>query len=283
MNSKDEKIRKLAMVSYLIDKLCMRVGDEKDDDEADTVGASTLRVEHVTIDKKQIKFNFLGKDSVQWEKYLEISDGVSRLFKDNLESFIKGKKSNDLLFNDIKSYHVNRFLSTSLKGLTAKNFRTYHATNIVRSYISKHDSFKEECPEQEKIFYAKMANLEAAVTCNHKRTPPKTWENTLQKKKDSLKKIKKMDPKTEKAKIKLKERLLKAELAIKLHRETKDYNLNTSLRNYIDPRLYSSWTKHIGLNWEKIYPKTLQKKFAWTKRSKIKWESWKAQSPSSKK
>jgi DNA topoisomerase-1 len=30
----------------------MRVGDEKDPEEADTVGASTLRVEHITFQGK---------------------------------------------------------------------------------------------------------------------------------------------------------------------------------------------------------------------------------------
>src|SRR5206468_459163 len=45
--SPDLKIRKLATVSYLIDNLQMSVGDEKDEDEADTVGASTLRVEQL--------------------------------------------------------------------------------------------------------------------------------------------------------------------------------------------------------------------------------------------
>ncbi len=47
MKSKDPKIRKIATVCYLIYRTSMRVGDEKDPDEADTVGATTLRKEHV--------------------------------------------------------------------------------------------------------------------------------------------------------------------------------------------------------------------------------------------
>ncbi|MFQ5762575.1 MAG: DNA topoisomerase I, partial [Candidatus Bathyarchaeia archaeon] len=49
MRAKDTRTRKVASVCYLVDKLCMRVGDEKEEDEADTVGASTLRVEPVTV------------------------------------------------------------------------------------------------------------------------------------------------------------------------------------------------------------------------------------------
>jgi DNA topoisomerase-1 len=43
INSRDLNQRKIATVCYLILKLAMRVGDEKDKDEADTVGASTLK------------------------------------------------------------------------------------------------------------------------------------------------------------------------------------------------------------------------------------------------
>ncbi|MGI0093830.1 MAG: DNA topoisomerase I, partial [Nitrosotalea sp.] len=42
MSDKDEKVRSVATVCYLIYKTAMRVGDEKDPDEADTVGATTL-------------------------------------------------------------------------------------------------------------------------------------------------------------------------------------------------------------------------------------------------
>ena len=46
----------------------MRVGDEKDPDEADTVGAITLRKEHIKIVGDTLHFDFLGKDSVRWVK-----------------------------------------------------------------------------------------------------------------------------------------------------------------------------------------------------------------------
>ena len=50
LESKDENRRKVATVSWLILNQNMRVGDEKDPDEADTVGAITLRAEHVKIE-----------------------------------------------------------------------------------------------------------------------------------------------------------------------------------------------------------------------------------------
>ncbi len=70
MSSRDARVAKTATVCYLIDRLGMRVGDEKDEDEADTVGATTLRVEHIKMGEKRVEFDFLGKDSVTGDSEL---------------------------------------------------------------------------------------------------------------------------------------------------------------------------------------------------------------------
>jgi DNA topoisomerase-1 len=48
-----------------------------------------------------------------------------------------------------------------------------------------------------------------------------------------------------------------------LTRETKEYNLGTSLKSYIDPTAYTKWAKKVKFDITKFYPKTLQKKFSW--------------------
>ena len=53
------------------------------------------------------------------------------------------------------------------------------------------------------------------------------------------------------------------EKQIQLTKDTQDYNLNTSLRNYIDPRVYRTWANKVGLNWRLLYTSTLQRKMAW--------------------
>ena len=45
--------------------------------------------------------------------------------------------------------------------------------------------------------------------------------------------------------------------------KTKDYNLNTSLKSYIDPRIYFDWAEKVDYDWTSFYSKTLQKKFSW--------------------
>ena len=52
---------------WVIDRLALRVGNEKGEDEADTVGCCSLRVEHVRlVAPSSIEFDFLGKDSMRY-------------------------------------------------------------------------------------------------------------------------------------------------------------------------------------------------------------------------
>src|SRR5256885_9108706 len=145
LDSPDVKARKLATVCYLIDNLAMRVGDEKEEDEADTVGASTLRVEHIKFLPQGIEFDFLGKDSVRWQKTLTI-DGADSPIRLNLQEFVSNKKPEDLVFDGITSAHVNRFLGKAARGLTAKVFRTHHATETVQTYLGRHNGFQPNDP-----------------------------------------------------------------------------------------------------------------------------------------
>lgn len=267
LQSPDVKTRKLATVSYLIDNLAMRVGDEKEEGEADTVGASTLRVEHLKFLPEGVEFDFLGKDSVRWQKILKV-DGVESPIRRNLQEFCEGKKREDLVFDGITSESVNRFLGKSVKGLTAKVFRTHHATETVQTYLGRHNGFKPGEPSFVKLYHARVANLEAAIRCNHKRTPPKTWSSSLDKKQLRLADLRTRTPKTKKQAQRLDERIRKLKLDIDLQKKTRDYNLNTSLRNYIDPRVYKSWANKAEFDWVSIYPKTLQRKFQWATRSR---------------
>lgn len=271
MKHKDPKIARIATACYLIYRTAMRVGDEKDPDEADTVGATTLRKEHIKLTGKAIEFDFLGKDSVRWQETVP-ADGHDKQFYDNLEKLISNKKPKDEIFDNITSRHVNAYFSSIVKGLTAKVFRTYLASSVVTKYLREHPIAKSKSAN-EKLYHAKLANLEAAIMCNHKRTIPKTFEDALEKKREQLKKAKEAVPKTEKQKEKQKERIEKMKLQIELSEKTRDYNLGTSLRNYIDPRIFKSWTDEVGADWEKLYTAALQKKFLWVKNENDSWKT----------
>ena len=270
MSNRDQKKRRIATVCYLIYRTAMRVGDEKDPDEADTVGATTLRVEHVKLKPNAIEFDFLGKDCVRWQETIPV-DGQDKVLYENLKKLTEKKKQEELIFDGITSRHVNEFLGSIVKGLTAKVFRTYLATIVVKNYLKRVENLNGKS-ENVKIYHAKLANLEAAITCNHKRTIPKNFEESLQKKRESLKKLKVAVPKTEKQRERLKLREEKLKLTIELAEKTRDYNLGTSLRNYIDPRVFKAWTDQVGLEWEKLYTSALQKKFQWVTKENVDWK-----------
>lgn len=278
---------KVATVAYLILKLAMRVGDEKDPEEADTVGASTLRVEHIEFPQPNgnqiIEFNFLGKDSVPWQKRLEVDSEDTRALYNNLKKFMQGKKPTDLIFDGINSRKVNAFLQQIMPELTAKVFRTCIATRVVQRQLSKAKVDKDSL-EAQKIYAAKKANLEAAITCNHKKgIDPKNpaarkalekFEESIAKKKEAIANLKAdiaaKNWKTELQEKRLQERLEKLQMQLMLQQETRDYNLGTSLRNYIDPRIMKAWLNYVEFDWTKIYTSTLQRKFKWVEGYKDK-------------
>jgi DNA topoisomerase-1 len=315
----DLKRRRLATISYLIDVLCLRVGDEKDPDEADTVGATTLRPEHVTLHADgTAEFRFLGKDSVLWHKTIPLPPVV----RQNLDQLLEeARPSNSAgnnkpqLFPEISSSDVNAYLSEILDDLTAKVFRTHHATQAVRESLIASEA---DDPEYKKWHAASMANLQAAVLCNHYKTAPANWQERrrrarerLQKYKDKAdlrrsqlreakealkvlrqearekrqeaktakqrervriryakkierakKKIESAEDRLERARTALDKAQAKDEVSIK----KRTWNLGTSLKSYIDPRVFYEWGQEVDYDvLERYYPKALRRKFAWAR------------------
>ena len=347
LDHEDPIRKKTATVTFLIDHCKFRVGDEKDDEEeAETIGASTLRPEHLSFNGDgTVTFDFLGKDSVRHLLCIKMPTSVI----ENLKEFSVDPETP--LFEGVDSKRVSDFLDEVMTGLSAKVFRTHYATTAVEGKLNK-TKLDPEAPDYIKKHAATMANLEAAKVCNHKRTIPKTWEQSLQRKKDRLntrrarakenernlkqrikdtemryrerlesykgklgehqdklaeyegqlrekkeqgkstkglekrisskrKAIKTQRERTRKLKAthkdrmaKLRERLTnrkerdrqaieKLGLQIKAQEETRDYNLGTSLKSYVDPRIYYDWGRRVGYDWRSYYSKTLQSKFSW--------------------
>jgi DNA topoisomerase-1 len=241
----------------------MRVGDEKDPDEADTVGAITLRAEHIKIEGDTIHFDFLGKDSVRWIKNVKAPPEVIR----NIQRYMQTSK--EYLFEGVDSKKVSRFLSEKMPKLTAKVFRTWRCTKTVKEELEKSGVVKED-PDYKKMYAAKMANFKVAEVANHKRKVPPTFDQRLAKKEDNIKsleqqlKVKKAEGKKTES---LETRIQRAKLDLELTKLTKEYNLGTSLKSYIDPTAYVKWAKKVKFDIEKFYPKTLRNKFSWALQS----------------
>ncbi|HEY6885638.1 MAG TPA: DNA topoisomerase I, partial [Nitrososphaeraceae archaeon] len=258
----------------------------KDPEEADTVGASTLRVEHINFPynsgKRYIEFNFLGKDSVPWQKTLEVNSEDTQGLYNNLKLFMSSKEGGAHIFDGITSGKVNAFLRSidpkNVPGLTAKVFRTYIATKTLKESLANPPLRIDKSSSQaHKIYVAKMANLKAAITCNHKkgidpRNPAskkslEQFEESIKKKQETIEELKtaiaEKKWKKESQRKRMEERIERVEMQLKLQKETRDYNLGTSLRNYIDPRVMRAWLLYIDLDWNTIYTTTLRRKFKW--------------------
>jgi DNA topoisomerase-1 len=319
LTDSDERKQMVATACYLIDVLCLRVGDEKDADEADTVGATTLRPEHVTLRSDgTAEFEFLGKDSVLWHKTIELPPVV----RQNLTELVQKAQSSNPTHEksqifEISSSDVNAYLSEVLPGLTAKVFRTRHATAAVRDRLLAAEVETSD-PEHKKWEAVSLANLEAAILCNHYKTAPARWQESRQRANERLEKRKgrvaqyrrqvreaedmlpalrrearekeketkteaqreriqaRYAKKMERAQKKIEtaeNRLQRAEIALD-KAETKEaiavkkrtWNLGTSLKSYIDPRVFCEWGERVDYDvLERYYPKALRRKFAWAR------------------
>lgn len=97
LTDKTMATRQRATAMYLIDRLALRAGNEKGEDEADTVGCCSLRFEHVTLSPPNtVTFDFLGKDSIRFFQQVQVDEQV---FK-NLKIFKREPKDvGDLIFD----------------------------------------------------------------------------------------------------------------------------------------------------------------------------------------
>ena len=280
----DLKTKQLASALYLIDNLALRVGNEKGDDEADTVGVCSLRVEHINfLPDNKIELDFLGKDSVRYQNTVKIDQDVYNV----LIKLVKNKKKSDDLFDLINPQMLNQYLGTMMEGLTAKVFRTYNASKLFQTELNEINKQidKMDHNDNNKInlildMYNK-ANVKVAVLCNHQKNISKSFNEQIDKiderikelkqKKKELDKEKETIEKGDKDKIKkinekinkIKDKLTEAENKKDLKMELKNLSLTTSKTNYIDPRITIAFFKKHKLPLEKIFSQTLRDKFFW--------------------
>lgn len=271
LKSNDPFVRQVATALYFIDNYALRVGNEKGSDEADTVGVTSLRVEHLNLlDDNKIKLDFLGKDSVRYNRTLVVDPVVYR----NIKEFMKNKEKNDQLFNLITPSDVNKYLQQFMKNLTAKVFRTFNASILFQKELKKLDKKFDSLNEIDKqnilLDEYNKANAKVAMLCNHQKNITKSTNQQIEKLDEMIKKARTKIRIAKKAKKKNPEKISKMEDALKklkakkvLKTELKNYSLGTSKINYIDPRISVAFIKKHKLPIDKIFNKTLQEKFKW--------------------
>lgn len=282
--------RQKATATYFIDKLALRVGGEKDtEEEADTVGCCSLRVEHLKLTPPQtIHLDFLGKDSIRYTNSVEVAKQVF----DNVQGFIKGKKQEEQVFDKISPADLNEYFKNFMEDLSAKVFRTYNASYTLQDELNKFDVSKRSQLSQEQLLqFYNDANRQVAILCNHQKAESKGHAQAMEKMKLQAKEIEqtykrlkthlhrlqegKASKEAEGQKLPkdaegTKKKMMEVKLRLHKHRtnmETREANktvsLGTSKVNYMDPRITVAFCKKVDLAIERVFPKTVRTKFPW--------------------
>ena len=246
LKSNDIKLSQMATVFYFIDNLALRIGNEKGKNEADTVGVTSLRVEHIKLlDNNIIVLDFYGKDYIRYTNKIKVDEQVYL----NIHKFIKDKDKKEQLFDSITSNDINKYLQTFMPNLTAKVFRTYNASNLFQKELNKvsnkYDTYNEEDKINILIDEFNAANAKVALLCNHQKKISKSFNEQIERIDNMIKKLKKQIKKTKKLdrKKKLKKRINELKIKKSLKIELKSVSLGTSKVNYIDPRITFAFAK----------------------------------------
>jgi len=249
LTSKDGKRRRVATVVYLIDVFHIRVGDEKET-EAGTVGASSLRSEHLRFhNPTSVELRFLGKDSILFDRTVNVSQEAFN----NLKEFAA---DGGPLFTGIRSNEIKLFLSEVMPKLSPKVFRTFSATQAFKKQLEV-SGITSKSDEEDKRMALIKANAAVARLLNHQRTPQKRWGELYERRRATLHSLEGGRTKTAEMRRK------KLRLRLEEMRLTKTWNLGTSLRNYIDPRVVVAFCRRVNYDCRAYYSKALADKFSW--------------------
>ncbi|ORZ13576.1 hypothetical protein BCR42DRAFT_330683 [Absidia repens] len=181
LKDKLTETRQRATAMYLIDRLALRAGNEKGDEEADTVGCCSLRYEHITLESPNtVHFDFLGKDSIRYENSVQVE---TQVFK-NLRLFQKQVGPGNAIFDRLTTTGLNKHLNNYMPGLSAKVFRTYNASFTCQQQLDKLTSKTDTI--HDRILSFNRANREVAVLCNHQRAASKSHGQQMMKIADKL-------------------------------------------------------------------------------------------------
>lgn len=304
MFSKIPLVKQRSTAMYVIDKLALRVGNEKDlDERADTVGLCTLRLEHIDFPaENKVHFYFLGKDSMVYDNTVEVPPKVYENLKDFCET--PGKNPRADVFNLLTTTSLNDYLKTVMPGLSGKVFRTYNASITLQKLLREQPAEELVDPKDPigaKILAYNKANRDVAILCNHQRSLPKAYAGQMEKlleKQNGFKKQKEVlleqidnlnKPKKKQVEIETEMKLPKDinackhkikrldiqienyETKVKLKDATKTVALGTSKINYMDPRITVAWAKAYECPIEKVFNRSLLTKFPWAMEGLESW------------
>ena len=253
LKSSSKKDNQIGCSLYLIKEYGIRVGNECEEDEkCDTtekvVGATTLMVQNVKCREENGKYfidlSFKGKDSVSYDNTLTVKKNVY----DHINSFLKKKSADHPLFDEITSNDVNKYLKSIDKDFSAKVFRTRLASSMMYKGLMELE-YDEDVDDDQKIADFNEVNRLVAIKLNHKKGLTDAAKKSIQTQKDKISELKQKlkDEKDSKKKDKIKQDIKSKEAKLYEKDQSKEIALDTSKKNYIDPRIVKAWAEHVNL------------------------------------
>ncbi len=151
------KRRVLAAVVKLLEKTLARVGNEEYARDNKSFGLTTLRNRHTRVDGSRIKFDFRGKHGI--EHHLQLQDRrLANIIKRCQE--LRGQHLFEFLDHDgtvhaVGSDDVNDYLQEiSGEDITAKDFRTWAATNLAALALRELERYDSEAKNKKNVVQA---------------------------------------------------------------------------------------------------------------------------------
>lgn len=212
-------VRQRAVAIYFIDRLALRAGNEKGEDEADTVGCCSLRVEHIKLSVEPIEESDLnssqqsisdnnnsinGQSKVKSEPGQDPTLSPTRKNRYMVEFDFLGKDSiryqnkvpvekkvykNLILFMEGKNPDDSLFdrldtgkVNTYLtECMEGLTAKVFRTYNASKTLQDELDKRTEhKMTLEEKMLAYNRANRAVAILCNHQRAPPKTHDKQME-------------------------------------------------------------------------------------------------------
>jgi DNA topoisomerase I len=162
-----DRQRVLAAAATLLDLGLFRVGGEQYAAEHGTYGLATLRRAHVQVRAGALVFDYPAKgglrrvETVHDPGVLAVVQGLRRRADRNAELFAYKV---DGAWNDVRSADVNDYLrETSTVDVTAKDFRTWHATVLMAAELARHAPVPKAVTARRRLVNAALREVSEAL------------------------------------------------------------------------------------------------------------------------
>ncbi|WP_104159966.1 DNA topoisomerase IB [Arthrobacter sp. ZGTC212] len=133
--------RAYAAALRIVDAGALRIGGERYAEVNGSYGTTTLRVEHVSVQGDEVRFDFPGKSGQEWHTLIEDPDLVAALkpmlARPDPDTALAYEGA-DGTWHSIAASSLNDFLKEVTGGdFTAKDFRTWQATVVAAMHLAR--------------------------------------------------------------------------------------------------------------------------------------------------